>query len=114
MITNHINKMSIYLTRESYIKKLQEVYDNTNISIDELICGIIKHFGNETNEDYIAYQDRDSFMYENDIEYILSLILGESKDMIMVICTNHNFSKKLNSYYNTKEGQGYICLNKEE
>jgi len=88
------------LTKEEYLKTLQETHDSNQISLIDLVETIIEKHG------------IDNKMSEIELDKILDLILGESKDLAIAVMTDIRFSDRLSYYFYIDEGEGYITANK--
>ena len=91
--------MTTYLSCEIYKKKLLELYGETSISILEVIEGIIKGFGKDGTS-----------LLEEELDAILSIILGDIKGIAILCMSDPEFSSKLKFEYRTKKGEGYVCI----
>ena len=88
------------LTKEEYLKTLQETHDSNQISLIDLVETIIEKHG------------IDNKMSEIELDKILDLILGESKDLAIAIMTDIRFSERFSYYFYIDEGEGYITAKK--
>jgi len=92
------NITTVYLSSEIYKKKLLELYGNTSISILEVIEGIIIGFGKDGRS-----------LLEEELDKILSIILGDGKNIAIACDTDPVFSK-LKFEYRTSDGEGIISI----
>ena len=99
--------MTKYLNCETYVNKLVEIYGETRISMVDLIEGIIIGFGKN-----ICGEISSSEISEDDLDHILSIILGNSKDISFAVCLDPKFTSLYKFEYDTDDRKGYIsCIN---
>ena len=98
--------MTKYFNSEIYANKLVEIYGETRISMVDLIDGIIIGFGKNIGGEI------SSEISEDDLDHILSIILGDSKDISFAVCLDPKFTSLYKFEYDTDYRKGYIsCIN---
>tara|TARA_B110000208_G_scaffold99278_1_gene123968 strand:+ start:263 stop:589 length:327 start_codon:yes stop_codon:yes gene_type:complete len=101
--------MTKYFNSETYAKQMVEIYGKTRISMVDLIEGIIKGFGKD-----IGGKISSEEISEDDLNHILSILLGDSKDISFAVCLDPKFSSIYKFEYDTIDRKGYIsCINEQ-
>ena len=89
---------------ESYKKTLSDAYPNQQIFSIDIITTLINKYGD------IDTSTGEKTMMESKLDSILSLVLGEGKDIFITCEITPEFGNALICYYDTNTGEVLIKL----
>ena len=96
---------------ENYKATLYKEYPNQKISPEEILVSLIRNYGSVYDD---SSTNKSLSLSEPDLDSILTLILGEGKEIFITCHTDACFIEKFICYYDTTREEVFIKLKKEK
>ena len=102
--------MTTLESSESYKKSLSDAYPNQQMFPIDVISYLINKYGDTDTDTDTDTNTGEKSITESKLDSILSLVLGEGKDIFIACEINPEFENALISYYDTYTGKVYVKL----